>query len=226
MNSKAAYGRKAQSGVGRSALYACCSTGAALLMSAGAVAQTDQNAGDTPYSLAEPSFPTTDPVSRVLTVREIYFYDEAMFAPPVRVPALPENVSDQSSPERTMVSRVSAIYQRDYDRFFEYWDEASRRIVEAELTAGAYSREDLVGNWGVLNGMDIVLTRKVEAGEYDILTYQFKVKGGDDGPLLEMPVIFKEEEGRWFATQDLRQDELIATSPWVSGENEVEFTVR
>ncbi|GAB4520994.1 MAG: hypothetical protein Tsb0010_05240 [Parvularculaceae bacterium] len=207
-------------------LRGLCIAGALVLPASGVVAQNSQVAEGAAYSLAEPAYPATDPVSRVITVREIHFYDEAMFTPPVRLPQLPEGVSDQSTPERAMISRVSAIYQRDYDRFFQYWDEASQRIVEAELTTGAYTKEDLVGNWGVLNGMDIVLKRKITAGDYEILTYQFKVKGGDEGPLMEMPVIFKEQDGLWYATQDLRQDELIATSPWVSGENEVEFTVR
>ena len=185
-----------------------------------------QNLGLGANALAAPSFPTTDPESRVITVREIYFYDEALFTPPVRIFALPDGVADQSSPERTMFSRISAIYDRDYDKFFQYWDEASRGVVEAEFASGAYTREDLVGNWGVLNNLDIVLKRKILAGDYNILIYEFMGKGSDEGPGFEMPVIFRKIDGLWYATQDLRRDELIASSTWASGDNEVEFTVR
>lgn len=178
--------------------------------------------------IATPRYPMSNAEPKVITVVERFLYDESKYAPSVIVSRLPEGVSDTSSPEKTMFSRTSAMINGDYDLYASYWDEKSRAFTEQYFRMNKVTPERMVGNWqGSFSQLNMVMLRRIDIGDYVVLVYDLEKKvGGKEKMGMEMPVIFQKEGQDWHATQDLRDDPLVATSPWISGDHKIEVTVR
>ncbi len=178
--------------------------------------------------IATPRYPMSEPVPKLITMVEHYFYDESKYSPPLILSRIPEGLSDTSSPERAMLSRTAALINGDYDLYLSYWDEESRLITEKEFKHQKITRESMVGNWvGTLRQVDMVMLRRIDVSGYVVLLYDFQQKTGKREKLgLKFPVTFKKTDRSWLASQALREDDLLGAAPWTSGQDVMEKTVR
>jgi hypothetical protein len=175
-----------------------------------------------------PTYQTTKPVDKVRTVVRYYDYQERQFSPPIIVKKVPLDKLAFDQVEHAFISRISVMMEGDFDRWLGTWDPRSRsRFLAREKSLGRTS--DYWPNWwkDVFTHAHYLLTRRIDAGPYVILTYRMvDANGNDVGQGLEIPAIFKEENGLWFATADLSSDVFAPASPWVSGEMSHEQEVR
>ena len=186
-----------------------------------------------PREVIEWMFPihrTASPAQRRKTVTEHFDYVEMEYAPS---PVLTQFVScDEASfatPEQAFVSRLSAMVAGDYEWWMEHWDAESQVIVNARNAQSGETPQDWIKRWSdQLISLRFKLVRRVETGDFVVVTYQLVDQDGADasGVGLEFPTAFRKVEGRWMATQMLAADALMNLSPWSSGEPVVEFVGR
>jgi hypothetical protein len=177
-------------------------------------------------SYMAPQYPTASPEVKRFTNTTRYLYVEQRFDPPYIVQPAPRNQADYSTPEGTMRARASALANLDYDWWLECWDSASRPIMEKQPGKG---KEYWIEQWrGLYAKNRFRLVHRIETRGYVILTYNMvdPNTGADKGNGLEYPIVYKRENGRWYASQDLARDPLPVLSPWVTGLNSKEVEVR
>jgi len=208
------------------------SLAAMLLASAAVPAQTTVAPDlEPPPTWVWPRFATAPAEERVLTLVDRWDYVEQRYEPPYTIDAaVPQGEARTDSPEAVMISRISAMMRSDYEEWLSHWDPASREFLAAKNAQQGETPQSWVARWDDrLRFMRFRMLRRIETGPYVIITYTLVTPQGEDatGAELELPVVFRrsEEEGRWFATQDLRHDALLAMSPWVSGQSIVELAV-
>jgi len=178
--------------------------------------------------IATPRYPMSNATSKVITVVDRYLYDESKYSPSVIVSRLPDGIEDTSTPEKTMFSRTTAMINGDFDLYSSYWDKESLAFSTREFAARKMTPEKMVGNWqGSFRQLNMVMLRRIDFGDYVVLVYDLEQKQGAKEKLgMELPVIFQKEGQEWRATQALHEDDLVVTSPWVSGDHKIEVTVR
>lgn len=132
----------------------------------------------------------------------------------------PDYQYNYATPESAFISRMTAIKNLDYAGWLLSWDDESRKLAEAKFEKENMPRDYWLKVWKnrFVFG-SIKLVRKIETRGYVIFTYRLYNQKGVQTGMFEMPSTFKEVEGQWKATLDLRADVLLISSPWVSGEN-------
>lgn len=172
-----------------------------------------------------PSFPATPPEERTLTAVHIYNYEESLFAPPVTVTdPIPQAAADYSTPERAMITRVSAMMTGDFDWYQETWDPLSLAVLQEHDAYFNNDSAEYLERWAnIYASHRNQLIRRIDSGSYVILTYKMIDEEGvglmDD---MEFPAVFEQQDGQWLASQDLMRDPLPEISPWVQGVSVVE----
>jgi len=174
-----------------------------------------------------PAFPTLPPTEEALTAVNIYNYTESLFDPPLVVEQLPEGVESFETPVKAMITRVSTMMAGDFDAFMETWEPESR--VETAERDADLGRTPLnyVQTWAsIFDVARTTLIRRIETGRYVILTYKYVSEDGEALSEMEFPAVFAKVDGEWLASQDLARDDLPELSPWVTGAEVVERTIR
>lgn len=173
-------------------------------------------------SWVEPAYPTTPPEDKVLTMVDIHHYQERRFEPPIAVEPIPPGAESFATPEQAFLSRFSAMMRGDYELFMATWDDASRVLTEARDIENGQTPDFYVANWkSIFDAATATLVRRIDAGDYVILTYKYVMPDGTELIEAEFPGMFREYDDGWRATQELSKDDLPVISPWVSGETEV-----
>jgi len=177
-------------------------------------------------SYMAPEYPASSPEVKRFTNTTRYVYVEQRFDPPYLIQPAPKNQADYSTPEGTMRARASALATLDYDWWLECWDTASRQII---LHQPGKDKNYWIEQWRSLYTKNrFRLLHRIETRGYVILTYNMvdPATGADRGNGLEFPIVYKKENGRWYASQDLARDPLPVLAPWVTGLNSKEVEVR
>lgn len=194
-----------------------------------ALAATGAISAEMPPEWVWPMHETAEPEEGVLTLVTHYPYSERRYETPILVERpVPEVARRQGTPEEAMISRVSAMMAGEYEAWLDTWDEASRRLTIANNEAEGRTSDYFLQWWeDTFRFARIALVRRIETGPYVVVTYRLLTPSGEDaGNGVEFPAVFREVDGRWLATLDLRADPLVPASPWVSGETRMERTVR
>lgn len=172
-----------------------------------------------------PAYPAQPSERHVVTLRYSYVYEERQFVPSYPIEPLSRNQWELGSPESAMIVRASAMKQLDYEGWRTTWDEASKAEMEKQVKDHGRELSDLVDQWrGVLAAGRMAMVRRVQTGQYVILTYRIVDATGRDLGQIELPSVFHLVDGRWLGTQDLSSDVLLLESPWVTGKQQVERT--
>lgn len=180
-----------------------------------------------PTRWMQPVYRTTPAVQKEITATEHYTYRVAEYQPPVTIQAVPKPSWRWTTPEEAMISRTSAMMISDYDAFMAAWDPASRAESVQSYGGSGQTEEKWLQQWKEIFAIGrMVMTRRIDTGEYAIITYRVLTFDGQDvGGGLELPTVFVKNDGRWAATQALKRDPLVLQSPWVSGQDQIERTV-
>lgn len=204
--------------------------GAALCLAIAASAAQNTSSTGATAAVSEwvtPRFTSTAVESKTLTLKEYYDYTEASYTPPYTISTpVPVDQARWETPEQVMLSRISAMMLGDYEAWLSHYDPASRDFIAWKNAERGDTPETWLALWkDRLRVMRFKLKRRIQTGPYVIITYEMVTLDGKDASGgLELPVVFREFEDRWYATQELWQDGLVALSPWVSGKSIVEVT--
>jgi hypothetical protein len=190
--------------------------------------RSDENQAQVFPSWAWPAYSATQPQEKAISMIDHYRYREVKYEPPIVVQAISRERQSYRTPEEAMISRMSAMMTSDFDWWMSTWDQDARKQTIDNQKAEGRTKEFWVQWWQeMFSTIRVVLVRRIETGKYVVLTYRLMTPEGQDaGNEMEFPTIFHDVEGKWLATLDLSEDSLVFQSPWVSGKNETEETVR
>ena len=171
-----------------------------------------------------PTFETDKPTEKVLTVLRVYKYGESVFEPSIPISAISKARQDYSTPEKAMVSRVSAMMQGDYEWWLSTWEPDSLREVQERNRKMGKGPEQWLQWWrDSFRFVHFSLVRKIISGNFVFITYRMLSKDGKDlGSGIEFPTVFKKIGEKWLVTGELSGDPLVLKSPWVNGEYRIE----
>jgi hypothetical protein len=157
-----------------------------------------------------------------------YSYTVALYAPPLLVAQpVPKAEARDDTPERAFISRISAMMAGDYEWWLSTWDENGRRVTQERDRKSGNTPDGWRRQWAaIFSGSRMELRKRIVTGEYVVLTYVLRSSEGQQANELELPAVLRQREGRWQSTQDLSSDPLLPASPWISGVNDKDITVR
>lgn len=157
-------------------------------------------------STAQP-FSTTPPIDRQLTVSQIYNYRVSEYSPRVRVePVVSRALASFDTPEAATISHISSMLAGDWEWFMDMWRVQSRVSLERDLVSSGITRDDIVKRWAVLRGATIELVTRIDTGIFTIVVFS-------TGPNSRLPVVLREETGRWYLTDELKDDPGLSAGP-------------
>lgn len=179
-------------------------------------------------SWVEPSFHATEAQQKTVTVVRHYRFRVAGYPPGARLAPIAKRQEGFGSPEAALRSRFSAMAAADYEWWLSTWTPASRDRVEQRNEAQGRGESFWTEWWKqTVPSLRFFLAHRVELGPYVVLTYHLKTrKGQDAGQGLELPVVFQRTDDGWRASAELSKEPLLLISPWASGLERKELTVR
>ena len=161
---------------------------------------------------AEPTFPTAPPVVKKIVVEAEYGFALRRYEPPVDVTAVDRNAAKDDTPEATTIAILSAMSRGDVPWFRSLWDAESARILAAD--DAKHGRDDAfwTTTWArVLRDRRIVLTNRIESGEYVLIAYDLIPLQANHKPedVIHLETPLKLQNGRWLASQELSSDPVL-----------------
>jgi len=175
----------------------------------------------------KPLYKTAKGQQKTITQVDKFPYREQVYQPPVTIKGLAKSQYRYVTPEDAMVSRFSAMMNGDYEGWLASWDAKSQRLLkqlDAEPNRGPDKR---IAQWkGLFEKAKPVLIRRIQTGQYVIITYKLLTADGKDAGMFEFPTVLHEVGGLWSGTEDLSGDALPTMSPWVSGKLADEVDIR
>jgi hypothetical protein len=174
-----------------------------------------------------PSYPARASEEHTVTLKYSYTYEERQLTPSYSIEPLPATVWNFASPESAMIARASAMKQLDYENWLATWDQSSQAEMQQRARQNNRELSDIVDQWrGILEVGRMVMVRRIQTGQYVILTYRVVDDSGRDIGQIELPSVFHLVKDRWLGSQELSSDILLLESPWVTGTQHVERTLR
>lgn len=172
--------------------------------------------------LPTPIYPTTTPVIKKVIVEEAYYYRIMEYNPPVKIKLhSKKSSSSYKTPEEAAISFLSALFAADYNWSRDSWDSQALRISVEE-----FGMKDDPEFWEkkweeYYKDKEVELTHRVETGKYVIIGYRLIDKSKQNNTSTDQSkLIFKYENGRWVATQDLAKDPI--SHSWGNPERKIE----
>jgi hypothetical protein len=157
-------------------------------------------AGKSPM-LPKPAFPVSDREVRTFTTEVVYNFAHYDFTPAVLVQPVSRSGVDTKTPEGACIGLISAMQQKDYEWFLSLWDNKSAAdIRDQDLQHGG--PEPTKKDWqDMFVGRRVELTERIESGLYVAILFRV-YKPGVATPALNSALVFKQEGGRWEATNE------------------------
>ena len=176
---------------------------------------------------ANPAYVAQSSQEHKVSITYRYTYEERIFTPPLVVESLAANARTFMSPESTMIARASAMKELDYAGWLATWDQPSQLQMEQRAKQAGLKLSDVVDQWrGILKAGQIMMVRRIQTGQFVILTYRIVDSSRRDIGQLELPSVFHLVGDQWLGTQELSTDELLLESPWITGTQHIERTAK
>jgi hypothetical protein len=161
---------------------------------------------------AAPPFPTAAPVVKKIVVEEEYGFALRRYDPPVDVTAVDRSAAKDDTPEATTIAILSAMSRGDVAWFRSLWDPESARILAADDKKHGRDDTSWTAAWaGLLRDRRIVLTNRIESGDYVLIAYDLIPLQPNHKPeeVIHLETPLKLQNGRWLATQELSSDPVL-----------------
>lgn len=171
------------------------------------------------------SYPTASPAVQNLVVEEKYYYTVAPYEPAVVVPPVSRTEATYRTPEEATIASISAMRTLDFDWFREVWEPASRRVLEERDRSTGQTPQFWKEAWqrAFSKYPRVELAHRIRTDEYVLISYRL-VNPSNPAESLEMTAVLKRQDGRWFMTQDLADDPVLAY--WSKPGSRLERTAR
>lgn len=199
-----------------------------------------------------PLYKTTPPERKKVIEEDVYFYSVMQYDPPVEITPLKK--SDKKSyktPEEAVISQVSAMFNRDYEWWIKGWSKESQKMMKERDRSLKRPPDFWVKKWDeVMKDKKGELVYRIESGPYVIIEYHLITlisgkpvkdseekdnenpplfsRGGTGGLFSDEPIegtmVFKNENGKWLATQEMGADPVLLN--WKSPERRIQRVVR
>jgi hypothetical protein len=161
---------------------------------------------DRPYggSLPRPAYPSTERVQREFVVQYVYDYAYSAYNPAASIPNQPRQQADRSTPEGALTALFSAMRTGDYEGWLACWDEQTRKQLVDTKRQDYRDPAAWLKAWkSSIAGKEVSLIDRVETVSYIILDIRFA------GASVNAPIVFKSVKGQWYATNELRDDQML-----------------
>ena len=156
-------------------------------------------------TLPEPIYKTTRPDFKEIKEEAVYQYLMMDYRGKVKLDLVEdESHAKYDTPEESLISFFSAIYQGDYDWWLSSWTKKSQSELKEE-----FSEDELTENWkSFYEDTYVALISRIETGKYVLLYYNAASK--DRNKIIQRQTIaFVKEDGRWLATNELSSDPVF-----------------
>lgn len=161
----------------------------------------------------EPMFRTEAPVQQKVVAEYQYFFTVSRYSSPVPVAITTRDKASYASPEQATMALVSAMATQDFEWFRSVWDAASVKVLEERDKTTNQDAAFWKNAWarGFANTR-VELTTRIETGEYVLIAYRLVPANATtrEGAATELVTALKADKGRWFATQELADDPVLA----------------
>jgi hypothetical protein len=174
-----------------------------------------------------PAYPARPSEEHTVTLKYSYTYDERQFTPAYAIEPLSKDRRTLTSPESAMIARGAAMKELDYEGWLATWDDPSKSEMEQRAKEHNHELRTITDQWReVLVAGHMAMVRRIQTGNYVIVTYRIVDDAGQDISGIELPSVFHLVDGQWLGTQELSGDVLLLESPWVTGKEHVERVIR
>jgi hypothetical protein len=181
----------------------------AIVMCCGSIQAQSTNAPN-----ATPSaFATGAPIEQKLIVEDQYYFTVKPFSPPVPVSLTTRERAVYDTPEQATMALISAMASQDFDWFRSVWDTAAIKVLEERDKKANHDASFWRQTWArVLANRRVELTTRIETGDYVLIAYRLVALDAAQPATdaMELTTPLKRENGRWFATQELAEDPVLA----------------
>jgi len=161
-------------------------------------------------AFSQQRFPTSKPEEKVFVQEADYYYTEAKYDPPVTMKPVTKEAAVYTTPEDTFIAQFSAMIAGDYDWWFSTFAADAQKQIKADDEANKRQPTDWIARWKkALPEMQITLLERKVSGAYVIIVYRAGVTPANT---IQFSTVFKLENGKWLATQDLQDDGLAKYS--------------
>ena len=175
----------------------------------------------------KPMYSTGKGQEKTVTQVERFPYHEMKYDPQVKVEPGAKEQSSFISAEDAFTSRMASMMNMDYEGWLATWDKKSQKHLNEMAARPEFSKENRMKQWkNVLAAARPVMVRKINTGDYSIITYKLVTAQGKELQPFEMPAAFHQVGGLWYGTEDLRTDLLLSYMPWASGKMQEDLDLR
>ena len=161
-------------------------------------------------ALSQQRFPTTKPEDKIFVEEKDYYYTQSQYEPPVTLKPLAKEAAVYTTPEDTFIAQFSAMLAGDYDWWFSTFAEDAQKQIKANDEQNKQTPADWVARWKrAQSELQFTLLERKVSGPYAIIVYRAGVTPQNT---IKFSAVFKRENGKWLATQDMQDDGLAKYS--------------
>jgi hypothetical protein len=142
---------------------------------------------------------------------KIHRYTEQVVSPAYRLTGVPMPEESQlTRPELVLVRHAHAVTQTfDWKMSNALWDPTSRAAFEAEMAKFKETPEDRVRKWKEnYQGKHLEIYKRADVPGY-VLFYVGVAGEPPENRKVALPLVVKQEKGRWWLTHDLREHPVL-----------------
>ncbi len=175
-----------------------------------------------------PLYKTTPPERKKVIEEDVYFFSVMQYDPPAEITPLKKSeMKSYKTPEEAFISQISAMFNRDYNWWIKGWNKGSQKIMKERDSSLKQTPEFWIKKWNeVMKDKKAVLLYRVESGPFVIIAYSLKSQKAEKGEeeSLEGNMVFKNEQGKWLATQEMASDPVLLN--WRNPERRFQRVIR
>ncbi|MEN8134199.1 MAG: hypothetical protein ABFS18_01515 [Thermodesulfobacteriota bacterium] len=149
------------------------------------------------HALENPSYPIESVDNKTLIIESAYNYDVRLYKQPLSVDFIEKINVDFSSPEKTLLSILSGMKNKDISWVLDCYDSESKLELES-IISSQQSSQALIDKWNeIYTGSTIYLLRWIDTEKMIIIEYSVKK---EDGTEKKNNLNFRKIDNFWKAT--------------------------
>jgi hypothetical protein len=158
------------------------------------------------------AFATGDPIEQKVIAEDQYYFTVKQYTQPVPVSLTTRERAAYDTPEQATMALISAMASQDFDWFRSVWDPAGIKALEERDKKANHDPSFWKHTWArAFANKRVELTTRIETGDYVIIAYRvIAIDVSQPADAMELTTPLKRENGRWFATQELAEDPVLA----------------
>lgn len=148
---------------------------------------------------------------RLVMGKTVYRFMMGPYNPMAYVKFVEKKDADYRTPEKALVTHLSAMQALDMDWARKSWDSASLAYMDDADKRGKITRQDWINRWKELTGRPHFINFRAEltsgGKKYTLIAYTADLGPEKQGPFSFVPM--RQQGGRWYLTQELRRHPVM-----------------